>query len=277
MRTRTLVATGMWARMAAAGIGCMMLGCASVPRVVAGTAARRTVEYHGIRPTDPDGKNGLRNPERGLRIETLFGEPEDSKAWGPVHHLKGKVSPESSDEWWIQDARHYERHGLTLAQTYCYLNRFADKPISRAKLNVLQGSMDRIRENGLKMVLRFAYEKNMKREGGPKLATVLEHIDQLAPVIRKNTDVIFVMQAGFVGAWGEWHNGTHISLGDHKSLAAIVARILEVLPVDRMTQVRVPKYKRNVLTQPILGGFEKVGPRFAHTDRPAARIGFNND
>jgi hypothetical protein len=64
---------------------------------------------------------------------------------------------------------------------------------------------------------------------------------------------------------------------DHAALARIVARVLEVLPPERMTQVRVPKYKRWVLQEPILGGFLKLTAADAHGGSPAARIGFNNE
>ena len=237
----------------------------------------RRIGFRGIRPVDPGGMKGQRNPERGLRIETRIADPPGAKVWGLPRHLKGKASPGYSDEWWILDARHYGAYGLTLAQTYCYLDDFIGRPISPEKLGLLQKSIDLVRKNGLKMVLRFAYEKDMKRRRGPVLADILGHIDQLAPIIRGNADVVFVMQAGFVGAWGEWHSSTHGLEKDHAALAAIVARILEVLPADRMTQVRVPKYKRWVLSQPVLGGHRVVNSLTAHTGIPAARIGFNND
>jgi hypothetical protein len=44
-----------------------------------------------------------------------------------------------------------------------------------------------------------------------------------------------------------------------------------------MTQVRVPKYKRWVLDDPLFGGFREVTAASAHDGSPAARIGFNND
>jgi hypothetical protein len=37
----------------------------------------------------------------------------------------------------------------------------------------------------------------------------LEHMRLLAPTIRRHSDVIFALQAGFIGRWGEWHNTQH--------------------------------------------------------------------
>lgn len=239
----------------------------------------QTIDYHGIRPTDPDGRKGLRNPERGFRNQTVFADPPGTPAWGPnpPFHLKGRIPRGYSDDWWILDAQRYEEHGLTMVQTYCYLDRFNDQPLSAEKLMLLQKSLDKLREHGLKAVLRFAYEKDVKRAGGPTLETILGHLEQLAPVIRENADIIYVLQAGLVGAWGEWHSSTRGLEKDHAQLAAIAAKILEVLPENRMTQVRVPKYKRWVLSQPALNAYQEVNPRTAHTGIPAARIGFHND
>ncbi|MCC6445425.1 MAG: DUF4832 domain-containing protein [Armatimonadetes bacterium] len=237
----------------------------------------KTVLFHGIRPTDPGGRNGLRNPERGLRLETLIAEPPGQPAWGPVAHLQGKVSPVYTDQWWIMDARRYEPFGLTLAQTYCYLDPYVDRAIPAKKLQWLQKSLGMLRSQGLKAVLRFAYERDMDRRKGPKLEAIIKHLDQLAPIIRRNADVIFVMQAGMVGAWGEWHSSKHQLESDHAALAAIVDKVLEVLPSDRMTQLRVPKYKRWVLDRPVFGGYREVDGSTAHTTIPTARIGFNND
>ena len=264
-------------RFLTAAFGCAAFCSEQQSRPLDDKDALRTREYHGIRPTDPDGRNGLRNPERGLRIETLIAEPLGAQVLGPAHHLKDKFTSGYSDQWWLLDAQRYESHGLTLAQTYCYLDAFVGKVISEEKLALLQRSFDNLRENGLKAVLRFASEKDMNRGGGPTLPNILQHLEQLAPIIRQNADVIFVMQAGFVGAWGEWHSSSHGLENDHAALASIIAGVLDALPVDRMTQVRVPKYKRWVLSQPILGGHQVVNATTAHTATPAARIGFNND
>lgn len=261
-------------------IGCLLTAILCISQVpsTAGEAELQTVEYHGIRPTDPGGRNGIRNPERGLRIETLIAEDPGSSVWGLSSHLRGKLTPGYNEHWWIMDAERYAPYGLTLAQTYCYLDDFIGKSISAEKLERLQRSFDNLRKRGLKAVLRFAYEKDMNRKKGPKLEDILHHIEQLAPIVRKNMDVIYVMQAGFVGAWGEWHSSTHGLEGNHEALASIISKVLDILPPDHMTQVRVPKYKRWVLEQSVLGGHHQViGDNIAHTGIPAARIGFNND
>ena len=240
--------------------------------------ALTTVEYRGISPSDPNGRIGLLNPERGLRIETIIAEPEGAQdVWGPAYHLQGHVAPAYSDDWWIMDAERYAPFGLTLVQAYCYLDKFMAQPVSEEKLALLQRSLDVLRTKGLKALLRFAYEKEMNQAEGPGVETILGHMEQLAPVLEKNKDVIYVLQAGFVGAWGEWHSSAQHLEQDHENLAALMARLLEILPPDRMTQVRVPKYKRWVLESPRFNAYQVISMETAFSGVPAARIGFHND
>lgn len=237
----------------------------------------KTVSYHGIRPSDPGGRQGLRNPERGWRIETVIAEPHQNVFIGPAAHLKGHVPPIYQDDWWLLDAKRYAPFGLTLVQAYCYLSEYPDKPIPAEKLALLQRSLDELRRHGLKALLRFAYEKDVNVKYGPEPEWILKHIEQLQPILQKNADVIYVLQAGFIGAWGEWHSATHIPQDDYGSRAAVVKRLLEALSEDRMLQVRVPKYKRLALSQPILSAFQEVNQKTAFGKTPAARIGFHND
>jgi len=78
----------------------------------------------------------------------------------------------------------------------------------------------------------FAYENDMSRQKGPTFERIHSHLDQLAPLIRKNKDIIFTMQMSGIGAWGEWHSSTHYLEEDHANFARLVKRELEILPKD---------------------------------------------
>jgi len=231
--------------------------------------------YRGIRPDDPGGRCGLRNPERGLRLEAVIGHRPGSSIWSKGAYLEGRATDGYSDDWLLMNAARYGHYGVTLVQSYCYLDEFLDAPLSEQKLSLLQRSLDRCRSAGLKVLLRFAYEKDMTRRSGPTFERILSHIDQLAPLIRKNSDIVFVLQAGFVGAWGEWHSSAHGIEDDASKLAEIVRRLLEALPKERMIQVRVPRYKRQVLQ--LLGLFERLQSPDTFSGKPHARIGFHDD
>lgn len=93
--------------------------------------------------------------------------------------------------------------------------------------------------------MRFAYETAfMGRAGsGPTLEDVLRHMEQLKPFLAQNTDVIQVVQAGFIGAWGEWHSSFHGLEKTNDSKRTILEKIVWMTPENRMVQVRVPEYK----------------------------------
>jgi len=220
--------------------------------------ALKTIAFHGIRATDPGGRMGLRNPERGLRYESRIGN---------------NIGEDNNHMDWIRAMQRFEPDGMTLSQTYCYLDAFVDKPLSQEKLDWLQRDFDLMRRYGFKCLLRFAYQHGDVK--GPEKKWVLHHIEQLKPVIEKNSDVIFILQAGFIGMWGEWHGDTHND--DYDSRAEILAKVLELVPEDRFTQVRVPIYKLKIVPRLEKRRPLEVDERIAFTLKPEARIGFNND
>jgi hypothetical protein len=97
----------------------------------------------------------------------------------------------------------------------------------------------------MKAVLRFAYERDFMGRAayGPTEADIRQHTQQLKPFLEANKDVILVIQAGFIGAWGEWHSSVHGLENSDKTKRNILARICDMAPEGRMVQVRVPEYK----------------------------------
>lgn len=130
--------------------------------------------------------------------------------------------------------------GLTLARSYVRLDDYRDAPIPQSLLDDLGVGFDAARAAGIKIVPRFAY--NFGYEPDAPLARVLEHIGQLTPVLQANADVIAVLHAGFIGAWGEWHSSTN-DLTDPAHAKQIAEALLDALPASRMIQVRTPTAK----------------------------------
>lgn len=181
----------------------------------------------------------LRNPERGLMQALDIFSP--------------------SDILFVQSV------GVSLGVAQINLARFRARPLSKSFLSELSAGFSNVREAGLKLVLRFEYD-TIGGQDAP-LARVLAHIDQLAPLLQENSDVIAVLQAGFVGAWGEWHSSKH-GLDSAKSRHAILARLLEVLPEGRKVQVRSPVYKEQALQFAAAHDSKRLA---------AERIGYHND
>lgn len=187
------------------------------------------------------------------------------------------------------ELRQYRAEGVSLIRAYYIIDEFRSAPFSSEALAAIHAHMAAIRDAGLKIIPRFTYSFPCMGALEPgdctvaswgdtdaPVARVVAHIDQLAPVLQANADVIAFMEAGFVGAWGEWHDSTNALLATpftvNASSAAIVARLLAALPSRRM--VNIPLWHQK---QGILGTPAPLTASQAFTGAPQARIGHQDD
>ena len=127
--------------------------------------------------------------------------------------------------------------GFSLGHALVLLTQFREKPISDEFLINLENGLEHIQSTGLKIILRFSYSDTIDAEDA-NLETVLQHMQQLKPLLEKYKAVITIQQAGFVGAWGEWHHSSNNLLENKKD---ILERLLSIVPADRMVALRNPK------------------------------------
>jgi hypothetical protein len=160
------------------------------------------------------------------------------------------------------------RSFATLAIALVNLKDYRDRPIAADFLARLRSGFAAARAEGVKVILRFTYNAEFG-EDAPR-DRILGHIEQLTPLLQENADVISVMQAGFIGAWGEWHRSTN-GLDNDTDRAAILDAILTALPASRGVQVRTPMFKDAYLPGGPLTDHE------AFSGLPQARIGHHND
>jgi len=104
----------------------------------------------------------------------------------------------------------------------------------------------------------------------------LAHIEQLKPILLANGDVIAVVQAGFIGTWGEWaftsNFGYPPNATDYINRKDVLMALLNALPAGKMVQVRTPEFKREM--------FNNINPLSltqAFTSAAIARVGHHND
>src|SRR5205823_13431077 len=87
---------------------------------------------------------------------------------------------------------------------------FKNKTITQNLYVSMQKDYNTVKNNGMKIMLRFSYVNDSDpgfvppHNDAPK-NIVLQHIGQLKPLLQNNADVIYVLQAGFIGIWGEWY------------------------------------------------------------------------
>lgn len=138
----------------------------------------------------------------------------------------------------------------------------SDASLPDSWLEDLRAGFTEARLRGVKLILRFSYGT----QDAPQ-AIVLSHLERLRPVLQTNGDVIAVMQAGFIGEEGQWHDSANNLLDD---FWVILDKILWASPKNRMVQVGFPWAKYGYTAAPI-------GEAEAYSDLYRARLGHHND
>jgi hypothetical protein len=157
--------------------------------------------------------------------------------------------------------------GFSLLRSYVILSDFRNGPISADFLNQLRSSLAMVRDAGIKVVLRFAYNRD-GTEDAP-YGSVIQHIGQLKPILQDNADVVALVQAGFIGQWGEWHDSQH-GLNTLDNRKQILQSLLDAVPATLTVQMRYP-WQRKQIFQTLLTDAT------AFTGTGSARVGHHND
>lgn len=191
----------------------------------------------------------LGNPNRGFRLEVSLNV---SNILGDGH-IVPEDDPTAKLRYWHS---YYAPEAVKLVQTYFYLTGYKNGDIDAYGMARMQQYFDCLRELKLKGLIRFSYQTEMDGTGEATQARMLGHMQQLKALLEANKDVIYVVQAGFIGAWGEWHSYT---LPLDKT--AILKGILAMTPKEIDVQVRLPEFKNLI---------SKSDPNYM-------RIGIHND
>lgn len=168
--------------------------------------------------------------------------------------------------------------GRSLLLRLYYLDNFRDKELPQAVLNEITDDMAKFRTNGFKCILRFAYTakayENASQNQDASPAIWQQHLSQLKPVMAANADVIYVVQAGFLGAWGEWYYsgqgvGNSIPAATKKNL---ITQLLDAVPANRCVQLRTPLFKTDYM-----GDAVALTAATAYKGDARSRLGHHND
>lgn len=164
---------------------------------------------------------------------------------------------------------HEETHRLILMEINLF--RFADRPLSDTALVQLDTILQAWSEEDYKLILRFIYDWDGRGlESEPKeLDTILEHMDQVAPVINRYTSSVYLTQGIFVGNYGEMNNSNHLS---REEMTILMSHWAEVTDPSVYLAVRTPVQWR-IITDCI----DLPQPFPAFTGSLTGRLGLYND
>ncbi|MGA9998096.1 MAG: DUF4832 domain-containing protein [Pyrinomonadaceae bacterium] len=218
-----------------------------------------------------ESKDVIANPERGLYFnEGVDGIDHSTGCWA-------NYKPEN--RLTLEKLKSIRARGLSLLYLQYDLGAYreADKIESRF-IDCIKTDFNNVRAAGLKVILRFAYnprhrvngaksevyedyQENVEASGEcnkigdeanlceAKLEKIKRQLqdEEFAGLIRGNSDVIALWQAGFLGKYGEWYY-TRDDVGlkgkqNFHASAEIIKLMLDILPAPGIVQVRTPRYK----------------------------------
>ena len=162
--------------------------------------------------------------------------------------------------------------GYRLIYARINLDDYRNADLPPAFLDRLDAGFAVARAAGVKLIVRATYnypqgETEYHDAQDASLAQVKKHLAQLKPVLNRNADVIAFMQAGFIGAWGEWHTSSN-NLTIPENRTEIRDALLDAVPPTRFIQFRYPPYIHDWYPNP---------PSVTAALKDNFRIGFHND
>lgn len=218
----------------------------------------------------------LENFDRGFYTpQVLHLKPSGSKPiekpYGKLLHLRAEISEFSSNAWLLIDTTGGKRDTV----------RGVSQDLTEDALNVLQQTFDNIRANKGFVIVRICYDPwyNGRSNVTPEHKWVLRHVEQLAPVLSKNTDVIVALEMGMHGAYGEMHSDTSIT---YDRVAEATNLMLRNTPPELKILTRTGNYSAKVLGFDNWGvDFRIDGEKFAEIAKAKGdtmyRVGMFND
>jgi hypothetical protein len=84
-------------------------------------------------------------------------------------------------------------------------------PLSSDMLSSMDERLEAYADTGVRLLVRFTYNFGPIGPGSmdAPIELISTHLDQVAPILLRHKDLIFALEAGFIGTWGEWHDSTN--------------------------------------------------------------------
>jgi len=201
----------------------------------------------------------LRNPDRGfyklVQVQLKNDDKED------INKFKKQVENITKED-----------PDVSIISFQLNLIEFVPKEdeINAKKIKEVNQYFSIMRDNGYQVIFRVVYDSEGKENPEPSFQTILKHIEQLKDVYVQNEDVILLVEAGYLGSYGEWHSGKYDEDVNKKN--QIIDKLLQVIPESIQINLRRPKF-----IQEYIGSLDTVNSSNAYTAEKIARLGLHND
>ncbi len=158
------------------------------------------------------------NGSNNVKTVSLKEAAGDVPGYGRGFYRYGKDPSQITDA----DLEKAYRDGYRLMYMPADLSQWRNQDLPQSYLNALDQGLSKMKN--VNAILRFSYDYTAAGQD-TNLAQVRRHIEQLRPILAKNRDNIFVWQAGFIGAWGEWHSSAN-NLNTDQNKAEVIKALL---------------------------------------------------
>lgn len=208
---------------------------------------------------------------------SIFPNPER----GFISQLSKTVT--EADCYVVKGRESYLTTDKRLVLVLYYLDNYKNTAtLPNVLLDAFDEDMQALRSNGYKCILRYAYTDTHGDNGSGEdtgidasLSIVQSHINQLKSHWQANADVIYVVQAGFVGTYGEWYytsNFDNKKTGMNADRKAVVEAMLAAMPSNRYILLRTPAHKIG-----FMGDEDALTYAQSFSGSNRARLGHYND
>lgn len=171
----------------------------------------------------------LKNPNRGLRGETYITLGENLRAY-----------PGDKEDPFARAQRLIEKYAAdspTVFQAYVYLCDYASKQLDGLAFAQLEKFFKLFEKHGIRLLLRFAYATESQPDVPYETAQV--HLTQLKKWFAENErlieKVLFCMQTGIIGFWGEGHSYKKFK---RRHVKDVIGDVCRLAPAGIYSQVR---------------------------------------
>ena len=125
-----------------------------------------------------------------------------------------------------------------------------------------------MRDYGYKVIFRVVYDSQGIENPEPDFDDILYHIEALQKIYQDNEDILLLVEAGYLGSYGEWHSGKYDDYVEYRN--EVIQKLLEVVPKSITINLRRPSFITDYTT-------EILNSNNAFSGQDVARLGLHND
>lgn len=176
-----------------------------------------------------------------------------------------------------------KQDGFNMVYAPIMLDAYITTPtLPESFLQIIENNFQEAQAEKVKLILRIKYRNSGGEDAS--MDVIEAHLDQLSPLLQRYADTISIVQAGVIGAYGEWHSfsGAFASSDpNYKANRKSIVERLHVIFPNKFIQLRTTMHKEFLFGRDTsyqeATTTAQITPDIALTDNILAKIGQHND